>query len=83
MLPELYQHPNMDFNSILTVIKFKKRSKDELISQIDFLSKKFDNEAKNNTKENKAAWIMGQIRPMAVGNICLAELKSEIDNMIQ
>ena len=83
MLPELYQHPNMDFNSILSVLKFKKRSKDELISKIEFLSKKFDKEAKINTIENKAAWIMGQIRPMAVGNIDLAELKSEIDNMIQ
>ncbi len=83
MLPELYQHPNMDFNSILTVIKFKKRSKEELISKIDFLSNKFDKEAKINSKKNKSAWIMGQIRPMAVGNIELAELKSEIDNMIK
>jgi glutamyl-tRNA(Gln) amidotransferase subunit E len=83
MLPELYQHPNMDFNSILTVLKFKKRSKEEIISQIEFLSKKFDKEARNMTKANKANWIMGQIRPMAVGNIKLTELKSEIDNMIQ
>jgi glutamyl-tRNA(Gln) amidotransferase subunit E len=83
MLPELYQHPNMDFESILTVIKFKKRSKDELISQIEFLCKKFDKEARANNKKNKADWIMGQIRPMAVGNICLGELKSEIEKHIQ
>lgn len=83
MLPELYQHPNMDFESILTVIKFKERSKDELLSQIDFLSNKFDEEAKVKTIENKINWIMGQIRPMAVGNICLSELKAEIENKIQ
>lgn len=83
MLPELYQHPAMDFNSILTEIKFKKFSKEELFGQIDLLGKKFDKEARKNNKENKSAWIMGQIRPMAVGNICLTELKSEIDNRIR
>ncbi len=83
MLPELYQHPNMDFESILTVIKFVEKSKEELLSQIDFLSTKFDQEVRVNTKENKVNWIMGQIRPMAVGNICLSELKAEIDNKIQ
>ncbi|MDD3860735.1 MAG: Glu-tRNA(Gln) amidotransferase subunit GatE [Bacteroidales bacterium] len=83
MLTELYQHPAMDFNSILTEIKFKKFSKEELFGQIDLLSKKFDKEARKNNRENKAAWIMGQIRPMAVGNICLTELKSEIENRIR
>ena len=82
MLPELYQHPHMDFNSILTVINFKKRTKEELFAQIDFLAEKFNQEAINNTKKNKADWIMGHIRPMAEGNICLTELKSEIDNRI-
>ena len=73
----------MDFESILTVIKFVEKSKEELLSQIDFLSTKFDQEVRVNTKENKVNWIMGQIRPMAVGNICLSELKAEIDNKIQ
>lgn len=83
MLPELYQHPNMDFESILTTLKFKKRTKDELISQIEFLAEKFDKEARNNNPKNKASWIMGQIRPMAVGNIDLTELSKEIENRIQ
>lgn len=73
----------MDFESILTVIKFKKRSKEELLSQIEFLCTKFDKEARANSKTNKSNWVMGQIRPMAVGNICLGELKSEIDKQIQ
>jgi glutamyl-tRNA(Gln) amidotransferase subunit E len=83
MLPELYQHPNMDFESILTVLKFKKRSKEDLLSQIDFMADKFDTEARNDSVENKLAWIMGQIRPMAVGNFDLTELKNEIENKIQ
>jgi len=83
ILTELYQHPNMDFESILTVLKFTKRSKEDLLSQVDFLAEKFDKEARNNSVENKLAWIMGQIRPMAIGNIDLTELKTEIENKIQ
>ncbi len=83
MLPELYQHPNMDFESILTTLKFKKRTKDDLISQIEFLAEKFDKEAINNNLKNKTSWIIGQIRPLAVGNIDLAELTKEIENKIQ
>lgn len=82
ILPVLYQHPNMDFDSILTELKFKKFTKEELCGQIDMLSKKFEKEAKNNTKQNKASWVMGQIRPVAIGNISLTELKAEIDNRI-
>lgn len=83
ILPELYQNPNMDFNSILTVIKFRQFNKEEIYSKIDFLSKKFNEEALNNNRDNKADWIMGQIRPMAIGNVCLAELRNEVNKRIQ
>jgi glutamyl-tRNA(Gln) amidotransferase subunit E len=82
MLPELYQHPNMDFESILTILKFKRSNKEELMSKIDFLVEKYNSEAKNKTKENSLNWVMGQIRPMAVGNMDLNELKEEIEKRI-
>jgi glutamyl-tRNA(Gln) amidotransferase subunit E len=83
ILPELYQYPNMDFDSILASINFKRFDKNEIFEEIDFLSKNFDKEALRNNTKNKADWIMGQIRPMAIGNIELSELKSEIDRKIQ
>jgi glutamyl-tRNA(Gln) amidotransferase subunit E len=83
ILPELYQHPNMDFSTILTVIKFKQFTKDEIYSKIEFLSKKFDENAHNNTVDNKTNWIMGQIRSIAIGNMNLVELKEEINKRIQ
>ncbi|MDR2010404.1 MAG: Glu-tRNA(Gln) amidotransferase subunit GatE [Bacteroidales bacterium] len=82
ILTELYQNPNMDFGSILTVINFKRFSKDEIFSKIDFLNKKFEEEARVNNIKNKADWIMGQIRPMTIGNMELQELKNEVDKRI-
>lgn len=78
LLIELYQHPKMDFMSILQTIGFKRKSKDDIESQIPFLSQKFDEIKRSDTPENKVNWIMGQLRKTAVGNIKLAELKNLI-----
>ncbi len=77
MLPVLYTHPNIDFDSILTTIKFRKKNRKDIISNIPLLSKKFDQISKRKEKRAKILWIMGQLRSIAVGNIPLTEL-SEI-----
>ncbi len=79
MLPILLEHPNMDMNSILSTIKFKKRKKDEIISNIPILENQFDATSKKNDPYAKRRWIMGQLRPMAIGNISLNELSTIIN----
>lgn len=78
MIPVLYEHPKMDFESILTTIKFKKRDREYILEQVDFLVAKFIKTGKNKTGENAKNWIMGQLRPSAEGNICLTELKDVV-----
>jgi len=78
MLPILYEHPKMDFDSILTSIKFKKQSTQEIISRIPFLVQKFSETARSYSDINKRNWVTGQLRPMAIGNIDLSILASEI-----
>ncbi len=80
MLQHLYQHPQMELDSILSLIKFKKRSKDELIAPIGFLKEKYKEIGKNKDKEAEADWVMGEIRKQAIGNIDLLELRKEILN---
>jgi len=78
MITELYQHPKMDFDSILQTIKFKKISEDEIISQIPFLKEKFKAIAKKQSKEFEYKWIMGQLHHLAKGNIELSKLSAII-----
>lgn len=78
MLKELYQHPKLDFESILLNIGFKKKSKEEIIAQIPYLWKKFDEVKRVDTLENRTHWIMGQLRKTALGNINLGELFNHI-----
>lgn len=79
LLKELYQHPGMDFQSILHSLKFQPKSKDEIISAAQLLKTKFlpKKEKKKNLRIN---WIMGNIRPQAIGNIELNEAYKLIEN---
>ncbi len=74
MLDELYQQPNMRFDSILEQLKFKRRDREKLKSYVPLLSEKFDQINTSKDPDAKFHWIMGQIRNKAIGNIALTEL---------
>ncbi len=85
MLPVIYQHPNMDFRSVLTSLNFKKRTKEDLLAPIEYLKEKFREIkiSKNDSIENTIEWIMGQLHKQALGNIDLSELRREIEERIE
>ena len=79
MLPLVFQHPKMDFESVLINLKFKKLPKDEILSKISFLNQKFDTIKISEKPEAKVNWIMGELRKVAIGNIGLNELKKFVE----
>jgi len=78
MLKQLFQHPKMDFDSILTVLKFKKMNLREIEDRIPFLSDKFVPRRKNTNAQDKINALMGQLRNMSEGNVNLTELSGKI-----
>lgn len=77
MLPELYVHPKMDFESILANIGFKRKEKSEILSQLPLLFNKCPE--KISGKPDKCRqWMMGELRNQALGNIPLKELYNKI-----
>jgi glutamyl-tRNA(Gln) amidotransferase subunit E len=80
MLPIIYEHPQMDFDSVLTSLRFKKRTKEELMAPIGFLREKYKEIGRRKTSLAEIDWVMGQLRKQAVGNLNLNELKSYIEN---
>lgn len=81
MLPIVYRYPKMDFHSILNTIKFKKRSKTDLLAPIGFLKDKYKEIGKNKSQKAENSWVMGQIRRQAVGNLPLKALMTEIEGL--
>lgn len=78
MLPHLYQHPKMDFDSILTTLNFVPIPKTEIIGKIPFLVKKYQEIRTSGDPSAGHRWIMGNLRKTALGNISLKELSEKI-----
>ena len=78
MIPVIYEHPKMDFDSVLSSLNFKIISEDDLISLIPFLKEKFAQTGKVKTPANEINWIMGELRKKAIGNIALTTLAKHI-----
>ena len=83
MLPVIYQHPQMEFEGVLTSINYQNLNKKEILSRIPYLQKSFRKTAMKDTPENEAHWITGQLRKAATGNVDLRELHQEVKSIIQ
>ncbi len=78
MLPVVYEHPLMDFESVLTVINFKKRTTAEILAPVEFLREKYKEIGLKQSKDAEESWIMGQLHTQALGNMELGKLRKEI-----
>ena len=79
MLPVLFVHPKIEFESVLTLIKFKKFDKNTIISKIPFLINKYKQIGRLKTEKAEKNWIMGELRKTALGNYNLKQLFKQIN----
>jgi glutamyl-tRNA(Gln) amidotransferase subunit E len=83
MLPVVYEHPNMDLESVLATLHFSRRDRNSILTLIPLLRDKF---ARLNTSRDASAglrWTMQKLRPMAIGNIPLSELAEAVKGGVQ
>ncbi len=79
MLPVIYEHPKMDFESVLTVINFKRIPESEILARIPFLHEKFAETGRSKEQKDETDWIMGELRKLARGNMSLKALYKEVN----
>jgi glutamyl-tRNA(Gln) amidotransferase subunit E len=78
MLPVVFQYPNMDFESVLTTIGFQAASEEEILEHIPALKEKFAEISKAKDEAALVSWVMGRLRPLALGNLRLNELYEKV-----
>jgi glutamyl-tRNA(Gln) amidotransferase subunit E len=83
MLPVIYDHPHMEFGSVLTSIDYKKHTMNELLAPVDFLYGKFCQIRHSDTEKAAVDWMMGQLHRQALGNVDLPQLKQQIEEKIK
>jgi glutamyl-tRNA(Gln) amidotransferase subunit E len=79
MLPELYVHPHMVFDSVLTASGFRKYTPEDILAYLPSLRKKYSEIRTSKRPGAECDWIMGRLRPIAVGNMPLAELRRRVE----
>lgn len=78
MLPLLVEHPRIDFDSALTLLKFKKTDSNDIMAKLPYVTGKFITKAGKEHHKHRHNWIMGQMRKIALGNIDLTLLANQI-----
>ncbi len=83
MLPTVFEHPNMDFESVLITIGFKKHDFEEIYMEIPALVDLYYSVGRTKNKKEAVHWIMGKLRPLALGNVSLKELHKKVLGICQ
>jgi len=80
MLPIIYKAPDRDFDSVLMTMDYKNYDESEIISTLPELKKKFKERChSNNRQQAESLWIMGELHPLAIGNMRLEKLRKIVD----
>ncbi len=79
MLPELYVHPHMVFDSVLTASGYRKYTPEAILAYLPNLRQKYSEIKTSKRPEAECDWIMGRLRPIAIGNMPLAELRRQVE----
>jgi len=79
MAPSALLEPQRSFEKILDDIDHRPISEEELIARIPELREAFERRRTTDRPFASRDWIMGQLRPLALGNIRLAKLAQAIE----
>ncbi len=82
MLAIVYQHPNMDMESVLTTVGYKPATMEQLLSFIPVLKKKFQQISRSKDQYAYLSWVMGNLRSQAIGNMPLRDLKRSVEEAV-
>jgi len=74
MLPVVAEHPQMELPSVLDTIGFQRRDRREILDMLPVLDAKFAEINTSPDPDARKRWIMGRLRPVALGNLDLGEL---------
>ena len=76
LVPVWYYSPDASLDGLLEAIDYMDLSREQILERIAPLRKEFSPHGSRTTEGAELRWLMGQLRPLAIGNIKLAELRS-------
>ncbi len=80
MLAEIYRNPQMDVRSILATLKFKRIPESDILARIPCLRTIAEESGISRDAGARTRWVMGELRPAALGNMSLARLYRHVQD---
>jgi len=74
ILPVIYLYSQMEFESVLNSLEFERYTKEAILKNVSSLQSMFPKINKSKNPKAAEKWIMGNLRPIAMGNMPLREL---------
>ncbi|MEA2030030.1 MAG: Glu-tRNA(Gln) amidotransferase subunit GatE [candidate division Zixibacteria bacterium] len=81
-LADLCVKPNVQFDTLLKSTGFRKFTMDEITGRVPALLKEFKPLNSLLGVNATVHWLMGRLRPYALGNVSLADLRTEVERMV-
>ena len=82
ILPVIYLYSQMEFESVLNSLEYERYTKEAILNNVSSLQSMFPKINKSKNPKAAEKWIMGNLRPIALGNIPLRELNTFIQKSI-
>lgn len=79
MLRVMYQHPDMDMDSVLGRVRYRPAGREEILKGVGALRREFQDIGHSNRTAAQVDWLMGRLRESALGNMPMRELKQELE----
>ena len=79
LLPLTIRHPDKDFESILGESEYQHYDKEDILSRVQELKLRYADVGTSKRRGAESAWVMGRLRPLALGNMDLKTLRDVVD----
>jgi len=81
LLPFILVNPKLEFASLLELAEFEKISKEDILEKIPELIAAFKQVGKDKQVDFRTNWAMGHLKPFALGNIKMKELRKAVKQL--
>ena len=81
LLRAMFDHPTLSPEDAFKAAGYNARPSEEILGRVASMHEQFDRVSTSPVNGARTRWIMGQLRPLALGNIPLSELRAHVDNV--
>jgi glutamyl-tRNA(Gln) amidotransferase subunit E len=78
LLPHALASPQSSLDDLLTCVGYSPASEWDVLAKIPVVTAQFSPKPRRNRRHARRDWIMGQLRPMAMGNVAMTKLAQAV-----